>query len=168
LALVTQLLALQVLAEATSSALCAFDGRFSAKTDSNPTTSKVASAQSVRLIAPRRTSSRKAVPMHDRSTKSVADLYRSKIKPAFRNPRLDRRALCLFLTEARRVRGKCDHHRCRDVDVVRASPSSRLSDGWCRPMRALVALAAVSPSVKICQVQIFLEGKYLNNNMYFR
>jgi hypothetical protein len=33
---------------------------------------------------------------------------------------------------------------------------------------AFVALAAEFPGVKICQVQIFLEGKYLNNNMYFR
>jgi hypothetical protein len=84
LALVTQLLALQVLAEAKSSTVCAFDGRFSAKTDSNPTTSKVASAQSARLIAPRRTISLKGFPMHVVQRMSVVNVSVEILKSAFR------------------------------------------------------------------------------------
>jgi hypothetical protein len=77
LALVTQLLALQAPPGAKSALVCAVDGRFSANTDSNPITNNVASAQAVRLTAPRRTRSRKAFRMRGRSTMSVV-FYQSK------------------------------------------------------------------------------------------
>jgi hypothetical protein len=77
LALVTQLLALQAPPGAKSALVCAVDGRFSANTDSNPITNNTASAQAVRLTAPRRTSSRKAFRMRGRSTMSVV-FYQSK------------------------------------------------------------------------------------------
>jgi hypothetical protein len=51
LALVTQLLALQALAEVKSASVCAVDGRFSPNTDSSPITNDVASAQVVRPSA---------------------------------------------------------------------------------------------------------------------
>jgi hypothetical protein len=74
LASATQLLALQVAAPIKSASVSALDGRFFANTDSSPMTNNVASVQSVTLTAPRRTSSRKAIPMCGRSTMSLVHL----------------------------------------------------------------------------------------------
>jgi hypothetical protein len=96
LALVTQLLELQAPPEAKSALVCAVDGRFSANTDSNPITNNVASAQAVRLTAPRRTSSRKAFRTRGRSTMSVVHLSVEILKSVFRKRRVDRRVLVYF------------------------------------------------------------------------